>query len=107
MKKRKGLTLIEIMLAMLVLGMITVVFLTIFNNGNRNIASSGDKTQDLYDIQKQVDDEIKKYNNTENQEILVTIPGIITNKKIEGKFIIKGQDEMKITTFVRNKVEGE
>lgn len=114
MKKRKGLTLIEIILAMLILGMVTVVFLTIFNTGNRNIASSGDKTKILYDIQKQVDNRIKEVEDPEyaelEKETTKEIDGVtiitedleveIKAHKIAGKLITGRKDGIEITTFV-------
>lgn len=115
MKKRKALTLIEIILAMLILGMITVVFLTIFNTGNRNIATSGDGTQVSYEIQEQLDNRIKDSGFTVNNTVVeldqtsmsitveIKVDGI-TPHEVKGKLITgrekDKEDGIEITTFV-------
>lgn len=127
MKKRKALTLIEIILAMLILGVVAVVFLTIFNTSNRNIVSTGGKTKVLYEIQEQVDAKIKKVEDSQYTKSEETINGVmitikyledkeknikvvidgVSTQNIPGKLITGEKDEIKITTFVPDKSEGE
>lgn len=113
MKKRKGLTLIEVVVSIALLGMIAVVFLTIFNTGNKNIIKSGDRTKDVLKIQENVDTQIKSYEDlklegvkVEEKDIEVKIDGIDA-KTIKGKLITGIEDGIKITTFVPNKVKGD
>jgi hypothetical protein len=53
----KGLSLVEVLIAILILLMIVIVFTTLFNSGIRGIVSSGDRSSTLFDLQKDLEAE--------------------------------------------------
>lgn len=114
MKRRKGLTLIEIIISIALLGMVAVVFLTIFNSGNKNILSSGDRTKNALEIQKKIDTQINNSDDLQldgikvekNEDIEIKIEGI-SPQTIKGKIITGNQNGINIITFVPYKSKGE
>lgn len=107
MKIKKGLTLIEVIISLAILGIVAVVFLTIFNSGNKNILRAGKRTEDILSIQEKVDNRIKN-DVSGGKKVKVTIPNVILNREIKGRMInVKGDNKIEITTFVPNTVEGE
>ncbi len=55
-RNQRGLTLIEIIVSMAILGIILVVILGVFSLGFSNIAFSGQKSKELMNVQSIVDD---------------------------------------------------
>lgn len=107
MKKRKGLTLIEVVVSIALMGMVVLIFLTIFNTSNRNITKSGDRTDDIFEIQNEIDSVInspdfieERINKDGYDNIEVNIEGISESQKIKGKILIRNKDGVEITTFV-------
>lgn len=106
MKIKKGLTLIEVVISIALIGIVAIVFLNIFSTSNMNIARSTEKTKEINEIKKEIDIQIKKSvtgESTTNGTIEVTLIEGIEAKEIEGKFISKGKDDMVITTFIPKK----
>ncbi len=52
LNNQKGLTLIEIILALAILGLLAITFLTMFSSGYRSIIKAGNKTVAAYDAQQ-------------------------------------------------------
>lgn len=102
MKKRQGLTLIEIILSISLLGIIALVILTIFNTGTKNIIKAGDRTEDVLTIQDQIDEKIRNHTDEGESIITISIPEI-GEKEIQGSFIRERVDGIEITTFIPNK----
>lgn len=55
MKRGKGFTLIEVLIAIAVIALIAVVSLPMFSMGLSNIRSSESNTKDLFDIQSKIE----------------------------------------------------
>jgi|GEM_PF-3438175 len=53
----KGLSLVEVLIAIVILLMIVIVFATLFNSSIRGIVSSGDRSNTLFDLQKELEAE--------------------------------------------------
>lgn len=109
MKRRNGLTLIEVVVSIALMGMVVLVFLTIFNTSNRNITKAGDRTDDTFEIQEEIDDVIKdsgKYDSEKieiKDDVDVKIDGLTDESiLIKGKMLTGKKDKngVKITTFV-------
>ncbi|MDR7871214.1 MAG: type II secretion system protein [Tissierellaceae bacterium] len=126
MKNRKGLTLIEVIVSMAIVGVIAVVILSIFSSGTKNIARAGHRTTNIYDANRIIDELIIKSENpytdwdaieSENENIVVNnmeynviLPGIGEDIKVSGKLLkVTSTDEENntiiIETFVPNKLE--
>ena len=107
MESRRGLTFIEVIISLAILGIVVIVFLTIFNVGNKNILRAGKTTEEILSIQEKIDKRTKN-DNYGNRIVKVTIPNVVLNKEIKGRMInVKGDNKIEITTFVPNTVEGE
>lgn len=102
MKKRKGLTLLEVVISMALIGMVAVVFLSIFTTGNSNIFKAGKRTTQILSAQEKIDSKIKTNSDEGIEEVEVNIPGIATIK-IKGTYVTETEDGITITTFVPNK----
>lgn len=55
MKKRKGLTLIETILSLAILGIIGVFILTVFGFSLNNIRRAGKRTEDVFQLGDEID----------------------------------------------------
>lgn len=121
MKKRKALTLVEVVISMALIGIVAIVFLSIFSTGNSNIFRSGKRTKDTFEIQEAVDafikdDTIKTKEGLESQigrslkdinveiksdqRATVNING--ADRTVEGRTININYDGIEIKTFVPN-----
>lgn len=131
MRKEEGLTLIEVIISIALTGVLAMVFLSMFDFGNRNIIRAGDRTEDVLEIQKIVDGEIKDpVGPEETKEDTISGPSkeikkIDSGKKtikikileelepeeieVKGNFVtvIEKESGIKITTFIPNKVSNE
>ncbi len=121
MKKRRGLTLIEVIVSLAIIGIIAMVFLSTFSSSIKNIFATKSSIEDFYTNEEKIDREIKKVENPEylDQDQPTVIKVNINGKSIEvpGKLIkesnesIDGGDEdrFQITTFVpyRKSTESE
>lgn len=110
MKKRKGLTLIEVVISIAIISIMAVTILGIFNISITNIFKSGHRTEDVLKVKEIIDDEI---NNNENKtdgtdKITITIDGIESHE-IKGTFINKNSKDFNfnIETFVPNKSKSD
>jgi Tfp pilus assembly protein PilE len=87
-KSKIGLTLVEIIVAIAILGIIFIAFQDIFYNGYRAIFSSGQRTQAMMELQEIADDiGNQKFNYRSD---LVTY---ITNK---GFLVVSNQNDVKV-----------
>lgn len=109
MKNNKGLTLIEVVLTITIIGIIAISILSIFNTGLVNIVRAGIRTENVLNIQKDIDDAIKNKSGTVG-EVIVSIPGVTDKDGLDkpvvvpGKLIVIPSDDnsIQITTFVPN-----
>ena len=122
MKKRKGLTLVEIIVSMALVTLVALVFLTVFGNGNRNILRAGKITDGTLNIQEvaaifigdkdiksKQDLKLKSNSNLDGMNITIISPKEINVKinedivKVTGREIKiqnKKNNNIEITTFV-------
>ena len=68
MKTRKGLTLIEVIITIAIIGVIGMTLSGVFNTGLSNIVKAGDRTEDMFVLQKIMDESIKKIEEGESLE---------------------------------------
>lgn len=116
MKKRKGVTLIEIIISLAIIGIIVIVILNMFNFSIANIFRSGIRTKSIAEVRDEIDEKISEIQGTTDgvETIDIIIPGV-GNKTVKGTMItISGEDEegnnefnLEITTFVPNEIEIE
>lgn len=104
MKNNKGLTLIEVVLTIAIIGIITIPILGIFSTGVRNIVSAGNRTEEVYAEQESVVSEIsKEYDGIDTPDGEKELDIIFSEDliiQIEGKVVTTGDDNIEITTFV-------
>lgn len=116
MKTRKGLTLIEVILSIALLTLIAVIFLGMFNMGNKFIFDAGSKTKSVVKSKEEIDIKIREAeeaekNSDESKKIKIIIPGINGDNPMEVEGVIINSSDsddpenpnIKITTFVPNK----
>lgn len=114
MKKRKGLTLIEVILSITILSLVFLVVLTVFGTSLRNITRAGKRTSDVLDLETEINKDIfshivdeesdgESYIDTfeEDRSAKVELPSV-DEIIIEGKLIIKEKDNIRINTFIPN-----
>lgn len=117
MKKRQGLTLIEVILSLAIIGIILVVTLNIFGMGIKNIASAGDRTDHVLDAQTVIDQIInppKNLGKLDNYEVvvkdttkIVKIDGNDASIDVPGQIIILKdlKNNIELITFIRQSKE--
>ncbi|MGI6426672.1 MAG: prepilin-type N-terminal cleavage/methylation domain-containing protein [Natronincolaceae bacterium] len=107
MKNKKGFTLMEVILSIAIFGIIAIFVVTIFSSGLKNIYRSGKRTEEVFELESKINEEIL---NEDNGDVLikVDIPGV-GEKEIEGKMItissdpLENQHDIEIITFIPNK----
>lgn len=107
MKNKKGMTLIEIIIAIAIMGIITVSFLNIFASGYIGILSGGKHTKVAYDGQKQVENSILNSTSSHPQTLNITFTdSASTQVETQGNAIVEevidGRYKIEVTTFIPN-----
>ena len=104
MKNRKGLTLIEVIISIAIVGIVAMVILSAFSSSTKNISSANKRTINTLGTKDRLDELIIKSENldtdwitidTDNEDIEVeqditinvTIPEVTGTKDIKGKVI--------------------
>jgi prepilin-type N-terminal cleavage/methylation domain-containing protein len=110
-KSQKGFTLIEVILAIAILAIISVAFLTMFTRGIVGIKNSGKKSTSHYTAQSQIESNINDSGNlpsnvvTLPKSISLTFPGkpsfVINGRQIDATYTY-GSISKKLTTFTTN-----
>lgn len=101
-KNNKGLTLIEVIITVAIIGIITIPILTMFNSGLNNISKAMKRTEDVFEIKDDVNQAIIQSIEGEITTIKVKIPSLNINKDVEGKMVTVEKDNIQIITFVPN-----
>lgn len=101
MKKRKALSLIEVILSIAVLSLVAMVVLTVFGFSLNNIKKAGDRTIDILELENQINTSIDGGSYEEETGITVKIPNV-GERTVKGKFITKRENGKEITTFIPN-----
>lgn len=110
----KGLTLIEVIISVAILGILALAFLNIFSNNATNIFSAGDKTENIYEAQKKIDNTIRDiYYGIDDENINVVPIGLsieftladgkkstidVVGKKVTVEIL--GRTSSTLTTFI-------
>ena len=109
--KKKGFTLIELIVSIAILGIISVVVLSIFNTGLLNIQRAGKITQNTISATTIMDYKILNAVvgdlNVSETTISIPTPGVSTNISITGRLIIHNSVDDKgnsitIKSFIPN-----
>lgn len=89
LNKQKGLTLVEIIITLAVIGLVIVILSTLYVNSYKLIIYSGENVQVVYDLQKQVEDIIgdQTYDVGESKTLYISFPNISRTISIDGKEI--------------------
>ena len=117
LKNKKGLTLVEIILSLAIVGIIAVSIIPLFGTSIKGIARSGKRTSDIVTLQDNMVENIRKSEDgitdvtkvaTPISPVEVHIPGVTTNGPLEVKGdlleVIGEKDEsVKIQTFIPGK----
>lgn len=72
MKNYKGLTLIEVILSIAIIGIISISLLPIFNIGLKNIVNAGSRTKNVYEAQTSINNFIQGYDNLGGKDHEIT-----------------------------------
>jgi len=113
MRIRKGMTLIEVVLSMGIIGIIAIAVLTIFNTGLININKAGIRTQETLEIKEELDNAIINPANINSdpeendpnvllvpdKDIQVKLPGL-TEKIIHGSILSSEKNGISIQTYI-------
>lgn len=110
MRKRKGITLIELIISVAILGIISVGILGIFDQSLINILRAGKRTEIVLSAKEELDVDLSNNGLGIDTDIEVTLPGnntvTITGKVIEvNKSDDKGND-VTLIRFENNSVVG-
>lgn len=70
MKSRNGLTLIEVIVTIAIIGIISIPLSNAFNTGLKNIVRAGDRTEAMYDLQEAMDYAIKRVESKDHSTLL-------------------------------------
>lgn len=101
MRKRRGVTLIEIIVSLAIIGIMGISFLNIFDMGLVNITRAGNRTEELLEVKNIVDIEILDNTKGEAKQATVLLPGGYTSI-VDGR-LINGVDSeslsIEINTF--------
>jgi prepilin-type N-terminal cleavage/methylation domain-containing protein len=101
MENRQGLTLIELIITIAIVGIMTALVSMVFDTALRNIKNSRERMEAVFRAQGEIN-EIIQNNNTGEDIIEVTIPVVNINKKVKGKKVDIEEDKIKISTFIPN-----
>jgi prepilin-type N-terminal cleavage/methylation domain-containing protein len=104
MNNRKGITLIEVIISIAIIGLLGIASLNIFDTGLKNINRAGLRTVNILEVKKEVDNQIMDITTGTENEATVILPGDST-EIFNGRLIevtnIDGVD-VEIITFVAN-----
>lgn len=82
-----GFTLVEIVVALAVLMILLVPFTFLFTSSFTNIFAAGNKNQALYDVQKELENEINSSSAVGIDILQIDFPTVIQSIRVGGKII--------------------
>lgn len=80
----KGFTLIEVLVALSILLIISIAFLTLFASSYSDIAVSGMKNKGLYEVQQMIEQTISSGTPNGDKELIISFPGVPQPVKVSG-----------------------
>jgi prepilin-type N-terminal cleavage/methylation domain-containing protein len=86
MRKRSGVTLIEVIVSTAIIGIMGISFLNIFDVGLINISRAGNRTEELLEVKNEVDIGILDSTIGEFKQATVLLPGGYTSI-VDGRLI--------------------
>ena len=111
LKKKKGFTLIEVILSIAILGIISIAFMTMFTSGIVGISNSGKKSISHYVAQNQIESNISDSGIlpsnvvTTTKSITLTFPGkadiVISGRQVDVTYTYGSRSKI-LTTFTTN-----
>lgn len=87
-----GFTLVELLVALFILLIISVAFLTLFVNSYGDIMRSGVKNKGLYEAQQSIEQAISAGYSGEEKELEISFPGIDDPLTIGGVIVTEDVD---------------
>ena len=88
----RGFTLVELLVALSILLIISVAFLTLFVNSYWDITRSGIKNRGLYEAQQSIEQAISTDYSGDETELNISFPGIDDPITIEGVIVTEDVD---------------
>lgn len=97
----KGLSLVEVLIAIVILLMIVIVFTTLFNSSLRGIVSSGDRSSTLFELQTEIETE-DQAPTVDNQPKIITFNNGVNIPGNQGSFkqTMADGNEVLINVFI-------
>jgi prepilin-type N-terminal cleavage/methylation domain-containing protein len=114
MKNRKGLTLIEIIVSIAILGIVAISTLTIFDMGLKNIVRAGVRTENVYDAEDDLEIAPQIVTYEELTVVLPTPDGdqtiIVEGSHVKGEAVTNNgysSVSVEIETYIPGIIESE
>lgn len=98
LKKQTGFTLVELLVALMVLTIFLVSFIAMFVNGMFGISSSGQKSSDIFSTQEELEQMISR-GTSEATPLTITLPNSSTIS-VSGEIVIIENGKAKMSTFI-------
>jgi prepilin-type N-terminal cleavage/methylation domain-containing protein len=108
-KSKKGMTLIEIIISIAILGILAVSFLTLFVTGFSGITGAGNRSKAQYNVQTKIEEELNSSTSPAGTDTIIINFLNSTTDKIEVQGKIKAENTIfngkkaNITFFKPNK----
>lgn len=103
-KNVRGFTLIEVIVSVAIIGIIATSVLTLLGYSLKSVIISDNRTDNILDIEEEIDMKIEDYKNEGTRVIKVKIPNLSIEKEIKGDVLEKQYKDtkIKIQTFIPN-----
>ena len=104
-----GFTLTEVLVALSIMMIISIAFLTLFINSYSDITISGIRNKRLYETQQKIEEAIASGTFSEEKEVIISFPGVNDAIKVTGSIqteetIVKG-NKISISVFIPKSTE--
>jgi prepilin-type N-terminal cleavage/methylation domain-containing protein len=98
----RGFSMVEVLIAIVILLMIVIVFTTLFNSSIRGIVSSGDRSSTLFELQKDLEAENSVPTIIDNQPMNITFGNGVDIQGKQGSFkqTMADGNEVLINVFI-------
>ena len=101
-KNQKGFTLIEAVIAMLIIGIMCIAFLSMYTSGVTTISKNGNRSSALFTVQSNIEEKLNGATSTTPLPLAITIPNSepidVSGNIISESITVKGQ-KVTITFF--------
>lgn len=100
----KGLTLLEVLITLAILGIVVVSFITIFTNTNTTINYSGQKVNAISEVKSILDEIRSKISNDFNQGYIEIMVSEILERNFGSNYLIFQEDEKEFYRYDNKKI---